>query len=274
MPRSLTFVLTPHGALRLEPRESEAPVEEAVAERLEERFARGPGHGLLQLGLSEAGTFLPPALGFWRSFAMRFVAALCSRTEAIAVPPPPLEELAALIDAAPPMPGGEYLRAEILLQSWRDLQEALQGELSASGVSLQEFLKSRDSRWRLVGRVHFNLAENRRDPDFPFAFMATYVASLAEHGALRHSPLGQALQDYAGDKGKLLDLLEPVSRAADRLDWLKEIVDAGEIFHPLRWTPKDAVRFLKDVEAMEQAGVGSHLGVRIWKFGPKKPSNV
>ena len=115
MPRSLTSVLTPHGALRLEVCESEAPIEEAVAERLEERFARGPGHGLLQLGLSEAGTLLPPALAFSRSFAMCFVAALGSRTEATTVPPPPSDELTTLIDAAPPMPGGEYLRAEILL---------------------------------------------------------------------------------------------------------------------------------------------------------------
>jgi hypothetical protein len=101
--------LTPHGALPLEPGESEAPIEEAVAERFEELFTRGPGHGLLQLGLSEVGTLLPPALAFWRSFAMRFVAALCSRTEAIAVPPPPLEELTTLIEAAPPMLGGDYL---------------------------------------------------------------------------------------------------------------------------------------------------------------------
>ena len=155
---------TPHGVLRLQPSELEVPLDEAVAERLEERFARGSGQGLLQLGLSEAGTFLPPALGFWRSFAMRFVAALCSRTEAIVVPPPPLEELTILIDAAPPMPGGEYLRPEILLQAWRALQEALQGELSASGGSLQEFLKSRDSRWRLVGRVHFNLGSSWNFP--------------------------------------------------------------------------------------------------------------
>ena len=162
------------------------------------------------------------------------------------------------------------MRPEVLLQFWRALQEALQGELSAGG-SLQEFLKSRDSRWRLVGRVHFNLAENRRDPDFPFAFMATYVASLAEHGALRHSPLGQALHDYAGEKKKLLDLLEPVSRAADRLDWLKEIVDAGEIFHPLRWTPKDAVRFLKDIEAMEQAGLIVRMPAS-WRMKSSEPS--
>ena len=96
-------MLTPHGALRLEPGESEAPIEQAVAERLEERFAWGPGHGLLQLRLSEAGTLLPPALAFWCSFPMRFVAALCSRTEAIAVPPPSLKELATLIDPYAPL---------------------------------------------------------------------------------------------------------------------------------------------------------------------------
>ena len=50
-----------------------------------------------------------PALAFWRSFTIRFVAALCSRTEAIAGPPPPFEELTTLLDAAPPRPGGEYL---------------------------------------------------------------------------------------------------------------------------------------------------------------------
>ena len=117
MPPSLTSVLTPHGAVRLEPGEAEALLDEGVAERLEKHFARGPGHGLLQLGLSEAGTLLPAPLAFWRGFAMRFVAALCSRTEAIAVPPPPLEELTTLIDAAPPMPGGAYLHNNPLSRS-------------------------------------------------------------------------------------------------------------------------------------------------------------
>ena len=69
-------------------------------------------------------------------------------------------------------------------------------------------MKARDSRWRLVGRVHFNLAENRRDPECPFAFMATYTSGLAASGALRHLPLGQALREFAGvaDKAKLLQL--------------------------------------------------------------------
>jgi len=37
--------------------------------------------------------------------------------------------------------------------------------------------------------------------------------------------------------------------------WLKAMVDAGEIFHPLRWTPKEAFQFLGDVPLLESAGV-------------------
>ncbi len=36
-------------------------------------FARGAGHGLLQLGAGEAGTALPPVFGYWREFGARFV---------------------------------------------------------------------------------------------------------------------------------------------------------------------------------------------------------
>ena len=64
--------------------------------------------------------------------------------------------------------------------------------------------------------MHFNLAENRKDAERPFAFLATYASSLAAHGALRHAPLGAALREYAGAgaNSELLKLLEPVSRAA------------------------------------------------------------
>jgi non-specific serine/threonine protein kinase len=171
------------------------------------------------------------------------------------------------------MRGGEYLRPAVLEALWRSMQNALSAERAESGLSLQDFLKSRDSRWRLVGRVHFNLAENRKDPEFPFAFMATYTPSLAAHGVLRHLPLGQALREYAGanDKEKLLKLLEPVSQASEACGWLKEIVDSGEIFHPLRWTPKDAMRFLNDAGTLERAGVVVRMPAG-WSMGrPSRP---
>ena len=70
-------------------------------------------------------------------------------------------------------------------------------------------------------------------------------------------PLGQALREYAGaaNREQLLSLLLPVQRAAEHCAWLKPMVDAGEIFHPLRWTPQEASRFLASVPELETAGV-------------------
>ena len=279
MPVFLVPVLTPHGALRVEREASEFPLEEAVADRLGDAFARGGGHGLLQLGLAEAGSRLPPELAFWRGFAMAFIAAVCANGEAATleaprVSEPPAADFTRWVEEAPPMRGGEYLDAERLVGLWRSLQDAIEAERAESGLPIGAFLALRDSRWRLVGRVHFNLAENRKDAERPFAFLATYAGSLAAHGALRHAPLGAALREFAGAgaKSELLRLLEPVERAARSCAWLQQIVDSGEIFHPLRWTPSEAMRLLGDVETLEQAGVIVRMPAS-WRAGrPSRPS--
>ena len=69
-----------------------------------------------------------------------------------------------------------------------------------------------------------------------------------------------------------MQLLAPVQQASETCAWLKNIVDAGEIFHPLRWTPQDAVRFLQDVEAMEQAGLVIRMPAN-WRMNrPSRPA--
>ncbi len=109
----------------------------------------------------------------------------------------------------------------------------------------------------MVGRVHFNLAENRLDAETPFAFLATYTTRLSAHANAQHLPLGRALTEYAGaaNRSRLLSLLLPVQRAAEQCGWLKSMVDSGEIFQPLRWTPTEAYRLLTDVPRLEAAGV-------------------
>jgi hypothetical protein len=69
--------------------------------------------------------------------------------------------------------------------------------------------------------------------------------------------VSSSFQEYAGAKNRerLLSLLVPVQRAAEQCGWLKTMVDAGEIFHPLRWTPQQAVQLLRDAAALESAGV-------------------
>ena len=277
MPAALAPAVTPHGSLWLTRAEDEFLLDAGLAERLENSFGRGVGHGLLRLGAGEAGTGLPPSSAWWRVFAMRFIADLCALGEAAqgrerrALPAPVRGELTSLIDEAPPMQGAEYLRPEVLTGLWRDMARALEIELIESGLPLQDFLKERDRRWRFVGRVHFNLAENRRDLDFPFAFMATYASSLSAAGTFRHLPLGQALREYAGDKAKSA-LLAPVQEASEACAWLKTIVDAGDIFHPLRREPADAARFLGDVEAMERAGLVVRMPANWAANRPSRPS--
>ncbi len=51
---------------------------------------------------------------------------------------------------------------------WLQLDAALRDAL-AGGESLEIYLAARHSAWHVVGRVHFNLAENRKDPAAPFA---------------------------------------------------------------------------------------------------------
>ena len=155
------------------------------------------------------------------------------------------------------MPGAEYLDADTLLALWDEMGAAFAASLAGSGADLQTFLKNLNPAWNLVGRVHFNLAENRRDPEQPFAFMATYTTRLSAQAKAQHVPLGQALREYAGaaNRDALLSLLVPVQRAAERCGWLKDMVDAGEIFHPLRWSPAEAARLLSSVPDLESAGV-------------------
>ena len=110
----------------------------------------------------------PPVLSYWREFGARYVTALCTRPDGETSstithnPSPPDGELAWLALAAPPMTGAEYLTASVLQALWQELHIAFGLELSQSKCGVQEFLKRCNAAWNLVGRVHFNLAENAR----------------------------------------------------------------------------------------------------------------
>jgi non-specific serine/threonine protein kinase len=272
----LTPSLTPHGRLLLVLSDDTPEMDPALGERLRQAFDRGAGHGLLRLGAGEVGQVLPPVFAYWRELGGRFVTALCTRPdidERRAELPPPPEDLEVLAAAAPVMPGAEYLTADVLLSLWEKIGEAFVTELAEAKTTVHDFLKLLNPAWNIVGRVHFNLAVNRKDEQAPFAFLATYTNRLSAHGKAQHLPLGQALRDYAGavNKERLLSLLLPVQRAAERCAWLKQMVDAGEIFHPLRWSPQEAFRLLGDASELERAGVVVRMPA-TWRAGrPARP---
>jgi non-specific serine/threonine protein kinase len=257
-----SLTLTPRGHLLLTGAGGATqPAAAGFSRTLERAFARGSGHGLLELGAGEGGTALPAEFGYWRDFAARLITTICTHpdldTHQALIPAPALGELEILAAAAPPMDGAEYVTAPVLETLWNEIAEALRAELGESKASVQEFLHRKNPAWNLVGRVHFNLAENRRDDEAPFAFLATYTTQLSAQARAQHLPLGRALSEYAGaaNKPRLLSLLLPVQRAAAECPWLKTMVDAGEIYHPLRWTPAEAFQLLTDVPRLESAGV-------------------
>jgi superfamily II DNA or RNA helicase len=256
--------LTPHARLVAEDQDDAPEIDAAVRDRLAAAFAQGSGPGLVRLGAGEVGHILPPVFVWWRSFATRYVGAVClnasGREDDVTLPVvPPLDagELSSLVLTAPIMAGAEYLTEAVLLALWDELALAFAEALAASRTGLQRFLNALNPAWNLVGRVHFNLAENRRDSEQPFAFMATYTTRLSAQARAQHVPLGQALREYAGaaNRDKLLSLLLPVQRAAEHCEWLRPMIDAGEIFHPLRWGPAEASRFLHSLPELETAGV-------------------
>jgi non-specific serine/threonine protein kinase len=273
-PVAPSLVLTPHGHLRLAPSPDAQPLSKDLQQRLTADFDRGSGHGLLRLGGAEVATALPAVFAYWREFAVRYVTAVCisaQAAEGAAVAAP--DDLSAIVAAVPPMAGAEYLTEAVLRSLWDELDAALHAELAASKQTLQDFLKRLNPAWNVIGRVHFNLAENRKDEEAPFAFLATYTTGLSAHARAQHLPLTQALREYAGarNKSQLLSLLMPVQRGAEQCAWLRQLLDSGEIYHPLRWTPAEALQFLTDVPKLEAAGIVVRAP-GTWRAGrPSRP---
>ncbi len=272
-----TLWLSPHRDLYIAPWDEAPTAEPELLAALVSAFKLGSGHGLLRLGAGQVDRFLPPGLGYWRDFSVRFVTAVCLHPEGSNepgnLPFPSRQELEALALAAPPMPGSEYLSAGGLSDLWVDMERAFAVELAEACLPVQDFLHGLNPVWNVVGRVHFNLAENRKDENAPFAFLATYTGGLSAQGKAQHMPLGQALKEYGGaaNKARLLSLLLPIQRAAESCAWLRRLVDAGEIFHPLRWSPGEAFQLLQDVQALETAGVVVRMPAG-WKAGrPPRP---
>ena len=156
------------------------------------------------------------------------------------------------------MTGAEYLTPRVLHALWQEMDKAFAIELSESKCSIQDFLKRRNPAWNLVGRVHFNLAENRKDEQAPFAFLATYTTRLSAHAKAQHLPLGQALREYAGAANKDRLLVAAPARAARRrnLPVAESHGGCGRDLPPAALdSPARRCSFCRDVPQLESAGV-------------------
>jgi SNF2 family DNA or RNA helicase len=244
-------------------------------------FARSIAAGLIALAAMDNATNLSPALGYWRTFTCQYLARRCQMVPAEPAHPDPVtvldeQQMALLLESMPPMRGAEYLSTQRLNDIWFWLDGWVCTRIRQHG-SLGAFLEKNAPRWHQVGRVCFHLAENKLDQDYPFAFMATYAPELygQSQGHIRHQPLGRALQEYAGtgNKQSLIRLLSPVQRTSESSALIRELVESGDLYHPLAWSPAEAYEFLKETPLYEQCGVIVRLP-NWWKQRTRPQVNV
>ena len=270
---SYELIITPAGHLLL--REAEGNGElDAWTKRVVAAFSLSQAAGLFALAATKHDMPPSPSFCYWRDYACRYLTELCRTPESSGdgfhhINPLEPAEMATILLSAPPMPGGEYLSVAVLEETWNSLDLWVKSEIVSHGMSLGGWLKKHAPIWHQVGRVCFHLAENKRDTQLPFAFLATYAPRLSQGGCVQYQPLGKALQEYAGEKNKkaLINLLSPVHLASEKSDFVRDLVESGDVFHPLAWTPAEAYRFLKDVPLLEESG----LLVRLPDWWRKRP---
>lgn len=268
----LSLALSPAGHLTLGSDPSEK-ISIKIAEKIQDFFSLNDAVGLLRLGLTNFNETLPASFSFWRTFTQLFITEICKHHDAnekSSLPPIelPTHEINQLISEAPFIRGIDYFNLETANFLWQRLVVALAEELIAFDGKLDNYLSAFNTAWNTIGKVCFHLAENKTNPDYPFAFLATYTTGLSKNALTQHLPLGKALEEYSGNNKKLLALLLPVHRAAEKSPFLKTLVDGGKIFKPLAWEVHEAHQFLKDIPHFETAGV--MIRVPNW-WNPKKP---
>jgi len=289
--RDLDAVVMPGGSLRLEWSDTAEAVSKSASvqqEQIYERFLSEPDSWLLYLGYADQNVDLSPSLAFWRGFACMFTRRL-SQTPDLedlrhrAEIPVTEDELLHVLSSAPMMTGAEYLSPGVLKQHWSVLNRAFSSAIKAYRGTVEEFVREYSPDMHLVGRVFFHLVENRKG-DQPFAFLATYSTRLNKLGQSRHLPLKHALQEYGKESGRLLELLATVHVAAQRSALVSELLESGELFHPLAWSAGEAFHFLKEIPIYEDSGIlcripdwwkGRASSIRLnFNLGDAQPSFV
>ena len=276
-------VITPAGHLTVELADEADAVgvsfHESVLEKVRNAFVESAANGLLYLASAGMQAEVPVGFVFWREYAQRFFQELCglgeealakaaasrNARETVANPPHELT-LISLIENAPPMRGLEYLTPDVFRSLWGELRELVLAQAAGFEDGAAAYLRSVNPVWNLLGRVTFHLAENKRDPERPFAFLATYAHRMSAKAKVQHLPLAEALKQYAGEKNqqKLAALLEPVRKAGETSPLVREMLDSRRLFQPNALSIGQAHRFLTSVPQMEEAG----LVVRVpdwWK---------
>ena len=223
-----------------------------------ERFREKPYETLYALAFQKRPACFDAAGSFLCRVAERFSADLAvvpglelsrEKTEIA----PSEDSLSRLLCAVPFVLGSECVTEPWLKRQYRRLRDVFRHEIAAYSGTVALYFAEKSQKLHVPERIFFHLVESK-DVEAPFAFLATY-ATKTETGKIRHVPLQYALTEYREDRAKLLELLSCLNRASDASALIASFVESGELFHPLRLTAEEAYQLLRDIPALEAAGI-------------------
>ncbi len=165
----LDAALLPDGTLQLEWLPAAEKINkhsELLQQGIYANFTANSRDWFFLLGFCNKKIHLAPALSYWRRFSGLFVRRLSLTPDIeqhreglrIALDDDDLDQL---LEAVPPMSGGEYLQEEVLHSLWAMLHEVFADKISAYAGSVAEFVREFSPDTHLACRIYFHLVENR-----------------------------------------------------------------------------------------------------------------
>jgi non-specific serine/threonine protein kinase len=289
--KELIVLLQPGGSFDLDWQVTEETLDRnqmIFQEELYTRFIENAEEALLFLGFSEEVRSTSASLRYLKKIASSYIKKLVESPELELLREKSAVELeedewSHLLGNAPYLNGSEHLNQDWMGQIWAKLNHSFSAVILNYKGSVEQYITSMNPNVHLVGRVFFHLVESKKE-DYPFAYMATYAAEVTQEGKSKHLPLKNALVEYGENSRKLLELLSTVNRASEKSEFIAELVESGEIFHPIGLSTNEAFTFLKEIPVYEEAGILCRIP-KWWKprsnalklsvsVGEKSPSHL
>lgn len=160
-----------------------------------------------------------------------------------------------ILGMMPFMLNDKYVSREYINNLFDKMIEIYKKEISNSSGSVKSYFNKKDENLNVASRIYFHLVENTKDEngERPFAFMATYAKK--ENKECLHTPLKKALIEFKDDQNKLIYLLSAVTKASEKSELIKKLVDSREIFSPTYFTAEEAYIFFKEISFYESIGI-------------------
>ncbi|MCD7839473.1 MAG: DEAD/DEAH box helicase [Erysipelotrichaceae bacterium] len=231
--------------------------DQMIIHDLWEDYINNPNKTIYELGFIKKYKWFTPSLEYLIEIVSMFINEIRQT--------PQLEELKGCLDIElddliidqlilrkPYMLGDQYINEKYLRSFFHIIINQYNLETKDYDKPLDDYFNERLHK-EPVGRVFFHLVENANGK-LPFAFLATYSQILDNH-KIKQIPLIKALDQYRNDNETLVKLLSTVDKASKQSPFINDLIQSGELMHPLAFTAKEAYTFLQEIPIYEECGI-------------------